>query len=77
MSFNPVEYIIYNIYPIIRVIVTLSSIESCFLFWSVNHISRNENYVSVVFNIVKVVHISINWPNCLFGTKVNNTLDAC
>ena len=19
----------------------------------------------------------INWPNCLYGTKVNNTLDAC
>ena len=31
----------------------------------------------VVFSIVnKWGEIVINWPNCLLGTKVNNTLDA-
>ena len=34
--------------------------------------------VFVVFNIVNECgDILINWPNCLFGTKVNNTLNAC
>ena len=33
---------------------------------------------SVVFNIVnKSDEIVINRPNCLLGTKVNNTLDPC
>ena len=42
----------YNIYPIIRVILTLSSISSCLLLWSVNHTSMDENSVFIVFNIV-------------------------
>ena len=38
----------------------------------------NESSVFVAFNIVNEwSDISINSPNCLFGTKVNNTLDAC
>ena len=36
------------------------------------------NSALVVFSIVnKWGEIVINWPNCLLGTKVNNTLDAC
>ena len=62
----------------IRVILTLSSISSCLLFWSINHASMNENSVFAVFNIVNEwCAIVINGLNCLFGTKVNNTLDAC
>ena len=38
----------------------------------------DENYALVVFNFLKECgDILINWSNCLFGTKVNNTLDAC
>ena len=38
----------------------------------------DENSVFVVFNIVNEWgDILINYPNCLFGTKINNTLDAC
>ena len=38
----------------------------------------NENSALVVFNIVgEWGIIVINWPNCLLGTKVNNTFDAC
>ena len=38
----------------------------------------NENSALVVFNIVSEGGvIVINSPNCLFGTKVNNALDAC
>ena len=36
------------------------------------------NSALVVFNIVNEWGATvINWPNCLSGTKVNNTLDAC
>ena len=32
----------------------------------------------VVFSIVnKCDEIVINWPNCLLGKKVSNTLDDC
>ena len=38
----------------------------------------DERSVFVVFNIVnKWGAMKISCPNCLFGTKVNNTLDAC
>ena len=38
----------------------------------------DENPVFFVFNIVNEWGaIVINWRDCLFGTKVNNTLDAC
>ena len=38
----------------------------------------NENSVFVVFSIVNECgNILIYWQNCLFGTKVNNTLYAC
>ena len=60
------------------VILTLSSISSALLFWSVKFFSINENSALVVFNIVgEWGVIVINWPNYLFGTKVNRTLDAC
>ena len=37
----------------------------------------NENFAFVVFNIVNEWgDILITWPNALFGTNVNNTLDA-
>ena len=68
----------HNIYPIISVILTLSSISSCLQFWSVNHSSIDENSVFVVFSIVNEWGaIVIDWPNWLFDTKVNNILDAC
>ena len=36
------------------------------------------NSASVGFSIVnKWGETVINWVNCLLGTKVNNTLDAC
>ena len=36
------------------------------------------NSVFVVFSIVnKCGDILISCPNCLFGTKVNNTFDTC
>ena len=58
--------------------MTLSSISRGSLFWSVKHTSVNENSVFVVPSIVNECdEIFINCPNCLFGTKVNNTLDAC
>ena len=38
----------------------------------------SENSVFVVFSIVNECgDILINWSNCLFGRKVNNTVDAC
>ena len=38
----------------------------------------NENSVFVVFSIANQYgDILIYWPNCLFGTKVNDTFDAC
>ena len=37
----------------------------------------NGNSELVVFSIVNEWgEIVINWPNCLLGTKVNNTLDV-
>ena len=36
------------------------------------------NFVFVIFNIVNEWGaIVVNCPNCLFYTKVNNTLDTC
>ena len=47
------------------------------LFWSASHTSIDENCVFIVLRIVnKCVDILIKCPNCLFGTKVNNTFDA-
>ena len=38
----------------------------------------HENSAFVVFSIVNERgDILINCPNCLFGAKVNSTLDAC
>ena len=38
----------------------------------------DENSVFVVLNIINECGaILIYCPNCLFGTKVNNTFDAC
>ena len=72
------NYICYNIYPIISVKLKLSSISSALLDWSVNHTSTEENSVFTVFIIVKTCgEIFNSCPNCLFGTKINNTFDAC
>ena len=66
---------VYNIYPIISVALTLSSISSCLLFWLVNHNSMEDNSVFVAFSTVNEWSaIKINWPNYSFGKKVNNTL---
>ena len=44
----------------------------------VYHNSMNENSVFVLFkNVNEWDEILINWPNYLFGTKVNNTFDVC
>ena len=62
----------------ISVKLTLSSISRGLLFWSVNHTSIDKNFVLVVLSIVNECDaIFISCPNCLFGKKVNNTLDAC
>ena len=62
----------YNVYPIISVKLTLSSISSALLKWSVNQTSTKENSIAIVFIIVKERgEIFINCANCLFGTKVN------
>ena len=46
------------------------------LFWSVNHISIIGNSEWSDFSIVKSVQkIVINYPNLLFGTKLNKTVD--
>ena len=37
----------------------------------------DEDSVFVVFNIFNVAFNIVNWPNCLVGTALNNTLDAC
>ena len=43
-----------------------------------NHISTEENSVFIVLIIVKTCgEIFSNCPNFLFGTKLNNTFDAC
>ena len=74
LSFGSIEYLIYNIYPIIRVILTLYSTSSCLLFCSINCTSINQNSVFVIFSIVSEWrNILINWP---FGKKVSNTLDV-
>ena len=58
--------------------MTLSSISSALLTWSVNQTSTKENSVLTVFIIVKECgEIFINCPNCLFGTKLNKTFDEC
>ena len=58
--------------------LTLSSILSALLTWSVKQTSTEENSVLTSFIIVKECdEIFINCPNCLFGTKVNNTFDVC
>ena len=57
---------------------TLSPISKGLLDWSVNQTSTEENSVLTVFIIVKTCgEIFNNCPNCLFGTKLNNTFDAC
>ena len=71
-------YIFYNIYPIISVKLTLSSISSALLEWSVNQTSTEENSAFTVFIIVKTCGEMFNsCSNYLFGTKLNNTFDAC
>ena len=56
----------------ISVKLTLSSISSALLTWSVNQTSTEENSVLTVFIIVKEFSkIFSNFPNCLFGTKLN------
>ena len=58
--------------------LTLFSISSGLLDWSVNQNSTEENSVFAVFIIVKTCgEIFNNCLNCLFGTKLNNTFDAC
>ena len=65
-------------YNITIVILTISSIASCLLFWSVHHTSMDGNFLFAVFRIFNELDaILINCLNCLFGTKANNTLDAC
>ena len=60
----------------ISVKLTLYLISRGSLFLSVNHNSINGNSVFVVPSIVNECGaIFINCPNCLFGTKVNNTFD--
>ena len=62
----------------LSVILTLSSISSCLLFWSGNYTLMDENSEFVVFNMVNEwSDILINRPNCLFATKVNENSDAC
>ena len=62
----------------ISVKLTLSSISSALLAWSLNQTSTEENSVLSVFIIVKeYVEIFTNCPSCLFGTKVNKTFDVC
>ena len=78
LNFGFVEYLVfmYNVYPIISVILTLSSISKGTIFWSVNQTSVDENSVFVVFSIINECGaILSNCPNCLFGKKVNNTFD--
>ena len=58
--------------------LTLSSISSALLTWFVNQTSTEENSVLTVFIIVKECgETFINYPNCLFERKVNNTFDVC
>ena len=72
-NFGCVEYLIF-----IMSAQQLASNRHYFQFLEVHHTSVNENYVFVVPSIVRECgEIFINCPNCLFGTKVNNTFDAC
>ena len=58
--------------------MTLSSISSALLAWSVNQTSAKENSVLIVFIIIEeYAEICIDYPICLFGTKLNKTLDMC
>ena len=44
----------------------------------VNQTSTEKNSVLTVFITVKeCIEIFINYPNCLFETKVNKTFDLC
>ena len=48
---------------------------SCLLFWSVNYIPMDVNYVFVEFSIFNEWGaLVISWPSCLFSAKINNTL---
>ena len=62
----------------------LSSVSSGLEFWSVNHISIDENSELKVFkNIIFFLGggggrgISNNWPTDLLGTNVCETLESC
>ena len=58
--------------------MTLSSISSALLAWSVNQTSAKENSVLTAFLIVRECdEIFTNCPNCLFGTKLNKAFDVC
>ena len=61
----------YNVYPIISVILILSSISRGLLFCSGNHASVEGYSVFAVFSIVNEWGAMVtNCPNRLFGTKV-------
>ena len=71
-------YHFYNVYPIMSVKLTLSSILSALLTWSVKQTSTEENSVLTVLIIVKEYgEIFTSSLNCLFETKVNKTFDVC
>ena len=58
--------------------MTLFAISSALLAWSVSQTSAKENSVLTVFIIVKECGEKfINYPNSLFGTKLNKTFDVC
>ena len=62
----------------ISVKLTLSSISSALLTWSVNQTSTEENLILTVFIFVKVCgEIFIHCSNCLFKTKLKNIFDMC
>ena len=78
LSFSVIYIFLLSIYPVTNVIFTLSSISRGLLFLSVNHTSINENYVFMIFSIINGCgEILINCLNCLSGTNINNTFDAC
>ena len=62
----------------------LSSVSSGLEFWSVNHISIDENSELKVFKNIILWGwggvgrgISNNWPTDLLGTNVCETLESC
>ena len=58
--------------------MTLSSVSSALLIWSVNQTSIKENSVLTVFIIVKECGETFTYcPNRLFGTKLNETFNVC